>query len=190
MKYSKLLLLSFSLIIVGCSGTNLFQKKFFAKEDIKKENISYERFIATGVVKFYVDEKKISSRFNFIKNNNIEEIEFLDLFNNVIATFEIEKSSIEIKNYEKNLNSEALQKIINRPIFKNIIINFSNILMCKENSLVDSERYNNGLLRKIKNENYVVTYITYNKNSLPVVMNIDFFNINFDLKIINWKIIK
>ena len=141
-------------------------------------------------IKFYVDEKKISSRFNFIKNNNIEEIEFLDLFNNVIATFEIEKSSIEIKNYEKNLNSEALQKIINRPIFKNIITNFSNILMCKENSLADSERYNNGLLRKIKNENYVVTYITYNKNSLPVVMNIDFFNINFDLKIINWKIIK
>ena len=190
MKYSKLLLLSFSLIIVGCSGTNLFQKKIFVKEDIKKENISYERFIATGVVKFYVDEKKISSRFNFIKNNNIEEIEFLDLFNNVIATFEIEKSSIEIKNYEKNLNSEALQKIINRPIFKNIITNFSNILMCKESSLFDSERYNNGLLRKIKNKNYVVTYITYNKNSLPVVMNIDFFNINFDLKIINWKIIK
>ena len=39
MKYSKLLLLSFSLIIVGCSGTNLFQKKIFVKEDIKKENI-------------------------------------------------------------------------------------------------------------------------------------------------------
>ena len=57
MKYSKLLLL-FSLIIVGCSGNNLFQKKIFVKEDIKKENIFYEKFIATGVVKFYVDEKK------------------------------------------------------------------------------------------------------------------------------------
>ena len=190
MKYSKLLLLSFSLIIGGCSGTNLFQKNIFIKEDIKKENIFYENFIATGVVKFYVDEKKISSRFNFIKNKDIEEIEFLDLFNNVIATFKIEKSSIKIKNYEKNLNSEALQKIINRPIFKNIITNFSNILMCKENPLVDSERYKDGLLRKIKNENYLVTYITYNKNSLPVIMNIDFFNINFDLKIINWKLVK
>lgn len=190
MKYNKLLLLSISLIIGGCSGTNLFQKEIFVKEDVKKENIFHESFIAKGVVKFYVNDKKISSRFNFKKNKNIEEIEFLDLFNNVIATFEIEKISIKIKNHEKNLNSEALQKIINRPIFKDIILNFSNILMCKENNLNNSERYKNGLLRKIKNENYLVNYIAYDKNSLPVVMRIDFFNINFDLKIINWKIIE
>ena len=59
-----------------------------------------------------------------------------------------------------------------------------------ENNSSFSEKYNNGLYRKIKNENYVVTYKKYNEDFLPVIMNIDFFNINFDLKIINWKIIE
>jgi len=190
MKYSILPLLFYTLMIAGCSGNSLFKKEIFIIEDIKKDNIYYENFIATGSVKFYVNEKKISSRFNFIKNKENEEIEFLDLFNNVIVTFKIEKSGIKIKNNDKKLNSEALQKIINRPIFKNIITNFSNILMCMENNSSFSEKYNNGLYRKIKNENYVVTYKKYNEDFLPVIMNIDFFNINFDLKIINWKIIE
>ena len=189
MKFSALLL-SCILIITGCSGNIFLKKEIFVTQDVKKDNINYENYIASGTVKFYIDEKKISSRFNFIKNKKNEVIEFLDLFNNIIVAFKIKKSGIEINNNDKNLNSKALQKIINRPVFKNIIINFSNILMCKENNSSFSEKYKNGLIKKIKNENYVVTYKTYNKDFFPVIMNIDFFNINFDLKIINWKIIE
>ena len=104
--------------------------------------------------------------------------------------FEIKKNGIEIKNYKNNVNSDALEKLINRPIFKNIIINFSNILMANRNEVISVKKYKNGLLREIKNETYVVAYKVYNKEFLPVIMEIDFFNISFDLKILNWKIIK
>ena len=189
MKYN-IIILSCLLIIGGCSNIKLSKEEISTKENSYLENTLYENFIASGIVKFYVEDKKISSRFNFIKNKKNEEIEFLDLFNNVIVTFEIENNGIEIKNYKKNVNSEALKKIINRPIFKNIIINFANILMGNKESAILVEKYNNGLLKKIKNDTYIVNYKVYNNNLLPVVIGIDFFNIDFDLKILNWKIIK
>tara|TARA_B110000438_G_C15811122_1_gene649696 strand:+ start:1889 stop:2491 length:603 start_codon:yes stop_codon:yes gene_type:complete len=189
MKYNTIIFFC-ALVISGCSNTKLFQEEISTNENSYKENISHENFIVTGTVKFSVEEKKISSRFNFIKNKKKEEIEFLDLFNNVIVAFEIKKNGIEIKNYKNNVNSDALEKLINRPIFKNIIINFSNILMANRNEVISVKKYKNGLLREIKNETYVVAYKVYNKEFLPVIMEIDFFNISFDLKILNWKIIK
>lgn len=189
MKYNTIIFFC-ALVISGCSNTKLFQEEISTNENSYKENISHENFIATGTVKFSVEEKKISSRFSFIKNKKKEEIEFLDLFNNVIVAFEIKKNGIEIKNYKNNVNSDALEKLINRPIFKNIIINFSNILMANRNEVISVKKYKNGLLREIKNETYVVAYKVYNKEFLPVIMEIDFFNISFDLKILNWKIIK
>ena len=189
MKYNTIIFFC-ALVISGCSNTKLFQEEIPTNENSYKENISHENFIATGTVKFSVEEKKISSRFSFIKNKKKEEIEFLDLFNNVIVAFEIKKNGIEIKNYKNNVNSDALEKLINRPIFKNIIINFSNILMANRNEVISVKKYKNGLLREIKNETYVVAYKVYNKEFLPVIMEIDFFNISFDLKILNWKIIK
>ena len=189
MKYNTIIFFC-ALVISGCSNTKLFQEEISTNENSYKENISHENFIVTGTVKFSVEEKKISTRFNFIKNKKKEEIEFLDLFNNVIVAFEIKKNGIEIKNYKNNVNSDALEKLINRPIFKNIIINFSNILMANRNEVISVKKYKNGLLREIKNETYVVAYKVYNKEFLPVIMEIDFFNISFDLKILNWKIIK
>ena len=189
MKYNTIIFFC-ALVISGCSNTKLFQEEISTNENSYKENISHENFIVTGTVKFSVEEKKISSRFSFIKNKKKEEIEFLDLFNNVIVAFEIKKNGIEIKNYKNNVNSDALEKLINRPIFKNIIINFSNILMANRNEVISVKKYKNGLLREIKNETYVVAYKVYNKEFLPVIMEIDFFNISFDLKILNWKIIK
>ena len=188
MKYNTIIFFC-ALVISGCSNTKLFQEEISTNENSYKENISHENFIVTGTVKFSVEEKKISSRFSFIKNIKKEEIEFLDLFNNVIVAFEIKKNGIEIKNYKNNVNSDALEKLINRPIFKNIIINFSNILMANRNEVISVKKYKNGLLREIKNETYAVAYKVYNKEFLPVIMEIDFFNISFDLKILNWKII-
>ena len=51
-------------------------------------------------------------------------------------------------------------------------------------------KYDNGLYELIKNEKYSIYYKMYNKDFLPVNMKIDFLNIIFDLKILNWTIIE
>jgi len=189
MKY-KIIIICLILIVGGCSSIKILEQKDSSKETKTYENVFYENFVAKGIVKFYVEDQKISSRFNFKKNREIEEIEFIDLFNNIIVTFEINKDNIKIKDDKKNVNSQALQKIINRPIFKNIIINFSKILSGKANSPISVKKYKNGLYKSIKNNTYTVYYKIYNSDLLPVLMKIDFFNIMFDLKILNWKLIK
>ena len=50
------------------------------------------------------------------------------------------------------------------------------------------EKYENGLYKSIRNENYAVFYKMYNDKFLPVMMSVDFFSISFDLKIIDWDI--
>ena len=51
-------------------------------------------------------------------------------------------------------------------------------------------KYDNGLYELIKNEKYSIYYKMYNRDFLPVNMKIDFLNIIFDLKILNWTIIE
>ncbi len=192
MRYNLLILYIF-LIPTGCSTVNIFtkennidipEKKYF------KEKIIYEKFIAKGVVKFNVKNEKVSSRFKFIKNKNIEEIIFLDIFNNAIVTFEIKKDSIKIKESNDDINSDALTKIMNREIFKKIITNFSNIITGEIEKPIFLIKYSNGLKKIIKNDIYEVKYKRYNKELLPTIMEIDFFNITFNLKIIDWVLIK
>ena len=45
----------------------------------------YKKYKATGVIKFKLKENKISSRFNYTKDNDSEVIEFLDFFNFIIV---------------------------------------------------------------------------------------------------------
>ena len=73
MKYNTIIFFC-ALVISGCSNTKLFQEEISTNENSYKENISHENFIVTGTVKFSVEEKKISSRFSFIKNKKKEEI--------------------------------------------------------------------------------------------------------------------
>ena len=79
---------------------------------------------------------------------------------------------------------------MNRKVFKKIILNFSSILTGKIDNNLYLEKYENGLYKIIKNNNYAVYYKMYNSKSLPVIMKVDFFNILFDLKIVNWNINK
>ena len=192
MRYNLLILYIF-LIPTGCSTVNIFTKENIIDIPEKKyfkEKIVYEKFIAKGVVKFNVKNEKVSSRFKFIKNKNIEEIIFLDIFNNAIVTFEIKKDSIKIKESNDDINSDALTKIMNREIFKKIITNFSNIITGEIEKPIFVKKYSNGLKKIIKNDIYEVKYKRYNKELLPTIMEIDFFNITFNLKIIDWVLIK
>ena len=142
------------------------------------------------MVKFNIKDQKVSSRFKFIKNKNNEEIIFLDIFNNAIVSFEIKKDSIEIKEFNDDINADALIKIMNREFFKKIITNFPNIITGEIANPIVVKIYNNGLKKIIKNDIYEVKYKRYNKELLPTIMEIDFFNITFNLKIIDWTLIK
>ena len=188
MKY-KFLLLFFSIIIAGCSSLDKITKKI-SIENIKiQKKVTYsvyENFIAKGTVKFQTKNQKISSRFNFKKSKTVEEIEFLNIFNNLLISFEIKKNEIIVKKSKNNINSEAIQKVLNREVFKKIILNFSSILTGKIKNVMQYEKYENGLYKSIRNENYAVFYKMYNDKFLPVMMSVDFFSISFDLKIINW----
>ena len=164
MRYNLLILYIF-LIPTGCSTVNIFTKENIIDIPEKKyfkEKIVYEKFIANGVVKF----------------------------NNAIVTFEIKKDSIEIKESNDDINSDALTKIMNREIFKKIITNFSNIITGEIEEPIFVKKYSNGLKKIIKNDIYEVKYKRYNKELLPTIMEIDFFNITFNLKIIDWVLIK
>ena len=137
MKRFKLIFLSL-LILCGCQSINVFNLGKSLKKTETIENVFYENFSAKGIVKFHAKIKKISSRFNFIKNGSQEKIDFLDVFNNIIVTFKVEEEKIVIVDGAKKLNSDSLEKIINRPFFKTVILNFSNILMGKvKGNIVD-----------------------------------------------------
>ena len=188
MKY-KFLLLLFYIIIAGCSSLDKITKKIPIENTKIQKKITYsmyENFIAKGTVKFQTKNQKISSRFNFKKSKTVEEIEFLNIFNNPLISFEIKKNEIIIKKSKKNINSEAIQEVLNREVFKKIILNFSSILTGKIKNVMQYEKYENGLYKSIRNENYAVFYKMYNDKFLPVMMSVDFFSISFDLKIINW----
>jgi len=177
------------MTLSGCQSIKIFKQESKIEEK-KVENVFYENFSAKGVVKFYAKNKNFSSRFKFTKNRNDEKIEFLDVFNNIIVTFKIGKKNIEILDGSKKLNSESLEKIINRPYFKKIILNLPNILTGKIESVRVIKKYDNGLFEIIQNEKYSIHYKLYNKDFLPVNMKINFLNILFDLKIVNWTLIK
>ena len=152
---------------------------YFTKTSLRKELLSFTRRI-----------KKYLQDSIFIKNGSQEKIDFLDVFNNIIVTFKVEEEKIVIVDGAKKLNSDSLEKIINRPFFKTVILNFSNILMGKVEPQEVIRKYDNGLYELIKNEKYSIYYKMYNKDFLPVNMKIDFLNIIFDLKILNWTIIE
>ena len=190
MKY-KFILLFFSIIIAGCSSLDKITKKIPIENTKIQKNITYsvyENYIAKGIVKFQTKNQKISSRFNFKKSKTAEEIEFLNIFNNPLISFEIKKNEIIIKKSKRNINSEAIQEVLNREVFKKIILNFSSILTGKIKNVMQYEKYENGLYKSIRNENYAVFYKMYNDKFLPVMMSVDFFSISFDLKIIDWDI--
>ena len=188
MKY-KFILLFFSIIIAGCSSLDKITKKISIENTKIQKNIAYseyENYKAKGIVKFETKKQKISSRFIFKKSKTAEEIEFLNIFNNPLISFEIKKNEIIVKKSKKDVNSEAIQEVLNREVFKKIILNFSNILTGKIKNAMQYEKYENGLYKSIRNENYAVFYKMYNDKFLPVIMSVDFFSISFDLKIINW----
>ena len=192
MKYN-IIIFFFVVITTGCTTLNIFTDNDSINSNNLNKNVSkinYENFSAKGVVKFEVKNKKISSRFNFIKNKSYEEIVFLDIFNNSIISFEIKSDEILIKESQKEINSESLKEILNRKVFKKIILNFSSILTGKIDNNLYLEKYENGLYKIIKNNNYSVYYKMYNSELLPVIMKVDFFNVLFDLKIVNWNINK
>lgn len=192
MKYN-IIILFFLVIIPGCTSLDIFTRNDSINSNTLKKNggnINYDNFTAKGIVKFEVKNKKISSRFNFIKNKSYEEIVLLDVFNNSIISFEIKKNEILVKESQKGINSESLKEILNRKVFKKIILNFSSILTGKIDNNLHLEKYENGLYKIIKNNNYSVYYKMYNRESLPVIMKVDFFNILFDLKIVNWNVNK
>ena len=192
MKYN-IIIFFFAVITTGCTTLNIFTDNDSINSNNLNENVSkinYENFSAKGVVKFEVKNQKISSRFNFIKNKSYEEIVFLDIFNNSIISFEIKSNEILIKESQKEINSESLKEILNRKVFKKIILNFSSILTGKIDNNLYLEKYENGLYKIIKNNNYSVYYKMYNSELLPVIMKVDFFNVLFDLKIVNWSINK
>ena len=192
MKY-KFLLLFFSIIIAGCSSLDKITKKIPIENTKIQKKITYpvyENYIAKGTVKFQTKNQKISSRFNFKKSKAAEEIELLNVFNNPLISFEIKKNEIIVKKSKKNINSEAIQEVLNREVFKKIILNFSSILTGKIKNVMQYEKYENGLYKSIRNENYAVFYKMYNDKFLPVMMSVDFFSISFDLKIIDWDTIE
>ena len=192
MKY-KFILLFFFIIIAGCSSLDKITKKIPIENAKVKKNFEqpvFENYIAKGIVKFETKNQKISSRFNFKKSKTTEEIEFLNIFNNPLISFEIKKDEIVVKKSKKNINSEAIQEVLNREVFKKIILNFSSILTGKIKNVMQYKKYENGLYKLIRNENYTVFYKMYNDKFLPVIMSVDFFSISFDLKIINWDTIE
>jgi len=189
MKFS-FIIIFFSIILSGCSTMDILKSKKNKEVSGNLINISYDNFIVNGVIKFSVKNQKISSRFNYIKNKNEETIEFIDLFNNKIVSFLIKKEAIQIKETKRNINSNDLEKIINKDIFKKVIINFSNILTGSINNPTFVKRYENGLYENIRNKNYEVFYDNYNNKNLPIVMRINFLNINFNLKIKKWELLK
>ena len=87
MKFS-FIIIFFSIILSGCSTMDILKSKKNKEVPGNLINISYDNFIVNGVIKFSVKNQKISSRFNYIKNKNVETIEFIDLFNNkIVSTF-------------------------------------------------------------------------------------------------------
>ncbi|MDA7842079.1 hypothetical protein N9A44_00455 [Gammaproteobacteria bacterium] len=188
MKY-KVILLSFIFIgLSGCVNLEVSEKNNSVDEVLHKKNNLYEEYKITGVIKFKQKENNISSRFNYKKDKDSETIEFLDFFNNIIIAFEVTPGIIKIKNAKKNINSKSLKEIINRPIFKNIIVNFSGILsgdIKDKDSIVD---YKNGLHEKIKTREYEIDYKSYNKMFLPTHLEINFLKIFFSIKILHWEI--
>ena len=186
MRYKKIILSLSVLLICSCSGNKYNEVK---KVDIKQELI-LKNFLANGIIKFYAEDKKISSRINFIKNDKENIIEFLDLFNNTIVSFQVISGNIEVKKSKKNVDFKALEEDINKPIFKNIILNLSNILIININDKISFRKYKNNLYKNIETSTFRVyykSYKIYNGKIVPVDMDISFSNIKFNFQVNNWK---
>ena len=182
----KFIIIIFLMMASGCATfENAFNKN--SSDKINLDEYKYKSFNAKGIIKFETRSQKTSSRFNFIKNKNNEEIEFLNMFNNPVISFILKDNEIIIKNSKKNINTEAIKEVVNREVFKKIILNFSKILTGRIENIESFEKYENGLYKSLKNDNYKVHYKMYNDKFLPVIMFVDFFNISFNLKIINWE---
>ena len=183
----KVLIISFFLILSGCANISIFDNNNILlgkKKEIHKFNNNYS---VTGVVKFKIQDKNFSSRFEFLRKNREDKIRLLDIFNNNIVSFNIEENFITIQDYKKNKKTDELKKIVNRPIFKNIFINFSDILSQNIQNPTYTEKYKNGLYKQISNNDFVIYYISYNKKNLVTKIKIEYLKIVFNLKISNWK---
>jgi hypothetical protein len=189
MKYNIIILLSF-FILSGCSSLEIFKKKENLIFEKNKNSIFYEKYSAKGVVKFEVKDKKIASRFIFYNNANSKELNFLNMFNSKIISLEINNNEINVINVKKDKNAKALEKIMNRDTFKKIILNLSGILTGDIGNIVHSERYKSGLYKILRNPDFEVFYKKYDNNLMPTNMIIDLFNISFEIKIAEWKLIK
>tara|TARA_B100001250_G_C19689134_1_gene739440 strand:- start:316 stop:882 length:567 start_codon:yes stop_codon:yes gene_type:complete len=186
MRYKKIILSLSILLICSCVSTKYNEVK---KIDIKQEVI-LKNFLANGIIKFYAEDKKISSRINFIKNDRENIIEFLDLFSNTIVSFQVVSGNIEVKQAKKNLDYKALEEVINKPIFKNIILNLSNILTININEKTSFRKYKNDLYKNIETSAFKVhykSYKIYNGRIVPIDMDIFFSNIKLNFKINNWE---
>ena len=164
MKFS-FIIIFFSIILSGCSTMDILKSKKNKEVSGNLINISYDNFIVNGVIKFSVKNQKISSRFNYIKNKNEETIEFIDLFNNKIVSFLIKKEAIQIKETKRNINSNDLEKIINKDIFKKVIINFSNILTGSINNQTFVKKYEKATLQPQRTYTYTLIYVCINKEA-------------------------
>ncbi|MBT7542629.1 MAG: hypothetical protein HN613_00975 [Gammaproteobacteria bacterium] len=186
MKNTIIILFFSILLLCGCSNNKYYEIK---RSDSKQE-VALKNFLVNGIIKFYADDKKISSRINFIKNDKVNIIEFLDLFNNTVVSFQIISGNIEIKEWKKNVDFKALEEVINKPIFKNIILNLSNILTNNINDKTSFTKYKNNMYKNIETSTYKVhykRYKIYNGKIVPVDMDISFSNIKFNFKVNNWE---
>ena len=189
MKY-KILIISFLFVLTGCVNIPIFNDNNKVLEKKIDSQIINDNYAVTGVVKFNIQDRNISSRFKFIRKNEKEKINFLDMFNSEIVSFGIKDNNINVENNKKNKKSEELKKIVNRPIFKKIFINFSSILSQNLKYPKYIERYENGLYKIIRNESFLVYYLSYNTKKLPKNINVEYLNILFNIRINSWEFIK
>jgi hypothetical protein len=112
------------------------------------------------------------------------------MFNSKIISLEINNNEINVINVKKDKNAKALEKIMNRDTFKKIILNLSGILTGDIGNIVHSERYKSGLYKILRNPDFEVFYKKYDNNLMPTNMIIDLFNISFEIKIAEWKLIE
>jgi len=187
MNYKISLLFFLCVTLTGCTAFNFFHSENLNNNAEQVDNKFYKNFKVNGIIKFYTKENNISSRFNLVKSSNLNTIEFLDIFNSVILSLLIKPESIDLINHKKNVDAAPLYKLINRSIFKDIISSLPFILSGNINNSLVAEKYSNGLYKILKTDQYSVYYKKYSKDNMPVIMEIKFLNVIFDLKIMHWK---
>ena len=189
MKFKVLTIIIF-LVLTGCANIPIFDNNNAALDKKKEPLIINDNYLITGIVKFNIQDKNISSRFKFIRKNGKDKITLLDIFNNNIVSFNIVDNIVNIEDNKKNKKSKELKKLVNRPIFKNIFINFSGIINQNLKYPKYIEKYENGLFKIIKNESFLIHYLSYDQNKLIKNINIEYLNIIFNLRINNWEFIR